>query len=447
MIKMHLTHRIWFSFIAIILIVGLLIGLIYPISLKSTLTEETYRIIEMEQERFSNGSSIIVEDDLNFIDRKEAERSVGHVIIMNGHGTIHGDMIPSEVLVEMEEKALEQLKRKERYELTYNDSTLFYVIHKMYTTDGEAYHISFMWDTYRDKMVSKLWKNLSYILLFAGLISLIPAFWLKRYLKKPLESLGNHFEHIANRNWQQPFYWEGDEAFEQLSDQFERMRQNLNSYDEAQKTFMQHASHELKTPIMVIKSYAKSVKDGILPKENIEKTMDVIIEESNRMEKRVKDMLYYTKLDSFKEMPLKKEVFPFGAIAYGIEERFRLHREDVSIEVKGERTIIYGDKELLTVLLENLVENALRYATDFIELEAEELEDNTVIHVKNNGEQIPDKDLEHIFNPFRKGSKGQYGLGLAIVKMICELHDGYPTVTNDEDGVRFSMVIAKKEEK
>ncbi|PYZ94104.1 two-component sensor histidine kinase [Salipaludibacillus keqinensis] len=447
MIRLNLTQRIWFSFISILLMVALLIGVIYPISLKGTLTEETYRIIEQEQNRHTNpyGEYLIPpHSELDFIERREAERSVGNVFLMNQFGTIEGDPVPSEVLREMGDRAQEQMTRRGRYELTYNEATLFYVVYKVYTTGGEAYHISYMWDTYRDQMVNRLWGRLSYIMLFASLMSLVPAFWLKHYLKQPLTSLGNHFEQIAERNWQEPFHWEGDEDFEKLSNQFESMRQNLIKFDSAQKTFIQHASHELKTPIMVVKSYAQSVKDGILPKDNMEQTMDVIIEESNRMEKRVKDMLYYTKLDSLKETPMDMVDFPFGSIAYHVEERFRLARDDVKISVKGDQTMFYGDKEQMSVLLENLVENALRYAIHTIDMEAEEIEgDYVCLHVKNDGENIPEDELDHLFIPFRKGNKGQFGLGLAIVKRICELHGGYPKVKNTETGVTFTMMIPK----
>lgn len=446
MIRLNLTQRIWFSFISILLLVALLIGVIYPISLKGALTEETYRIIEQEQMRWANpqGEHVVPpQSELDFIERREAERSVFHFFLMNQLATIEGDPVPNEVLQEMGERAQEQMTRRGRYELTYNGATLFYVVYKVYTTSGEAYHVSYMWDTYRDQMVDRLWGRLSYIMLFAGLMSLVPAFWLKHYLRQPLTSLGNHFEQIAERNWKEPFYWNGDEDFEKLSTQFEKMRQNLIRYDSAQKTFMQHASHELKTPIMIVKSYAQSVKDGVTPKENMNETMDVIIEESNRMEKRVKDMLYYTKLDSLRETPMEVTEFPFGSIAYRAEQRFRVTREDVKIVVKGDQTIIRGDKEQMNVLLENLVENSLRYAVDKIELTAEETKDKVLIHVSNNGENIPLDEVDHLFTPFRKGNKGQFGLGLAIVKSICELHHGYPEVKNEEDGVTFTIHLPK----
>lgn len=154
MIKLNLTQRIWFSFISIILMVGLLIGIIYPISLKSTLTDETYRIIEQEQERFANPSRdrlLPPQSEIDFIERREAERSVGHLFLMNQFGRLEGDPVPNDVLREMSDKAYNQMTRRGRYELTYNEATLFYVVFKVYTTGGEAYHISWMWDTYRDQ--------------------------------------------------------------------------------------------------------------------------------------------------------------------------------------------------------------------------------------------------------------------------------------------------------
>ncbi len=444
--KVNLTQRIWLSFILLILLVGLLLVVIYPISLKTTLTQETYRIIEKEQDRYSGPYEAPfdpTETEMDFIERRNVERSVGHLFIVNQYGKLQGDHVPSEIVNEMRDRASKQMTDRGRYELTYGGSTLFYVILKLDTMVGEAHQISFMWDSYRDQMVKQLWERLLYILISASLLSLIPAFWLKNYLRQPLTLLGNHIEQISNRNWQDPFEWSGDQDFEKLSFQFEHMRQNLINYDKAQKTFIQHASHELKTPIMVVKSYAKSVKDGVFPQENLEQAMDVIIEESNRMEKRVKDMLYFTKLDSIKEEIVHREDIVFGSIAYQLEERYRLQRNDLIFVVEGAQVKFIGDREQVQILLENLVENALRYAqsTILIKADVDKSKEAVVLTVKNDGEHIPSKELSHIFTPFRKGNKGQFGLGLAIVKRIAELHGGYPTVKNDDEGVSFKIYL------
>ncbi|WP_332631126.1 sensor histidine kinase [Halalkalibacter flavus] len=440
MIKVNLTQRIWLAFISIIVIVVLSIIIIYPISIKGTMTEETYRIIEHEQIRSAYPLLDLINprNEHEFTDRDPGR--VGHFLIYDTLGrATEGAPPPKEVLQEMAQNAYKQEANRGRYEIQYGGATVFYVITKAQIDERPAFHISYMWDTYRDQMVNRLWERLLYILLLTSCLSLIPAIWLKHYLRQPLIILGNHLELIANRDWQEPLKWKGDEDFQRLSDQFERMRQNLNLYDRAQKTFIQHASHELKTPIMVIKSYAHSVKDGILPKNNMEQTMDVIIEEANRMERRVIDMLYYTKLDSLKEESPKHEEIIFGQIAFQIEERFRVQREDVKILVEGAETRFSGDVEQLEVLLENLVENALRYAKDTIWMKASLKEEQVLITVENNGDSIPTQDLPQLFNPFYKGNKGKFGLGLAIVKRITELHGGSPKVENTESGVRFSI--------
>ncbi|MCM3712628.1 sensor histidine kinase [Halalkalibacter oceani] len=448
MIKVNLTQRIWLAFISLIVLVGLSIIIIYPISIKGTLTEETYRIIENEQLRYAYPLLDLISprrDEPGFVERREAG-SVGHFFIYDTLGrSPEGQPPPTEVLQEMAQNAYNQEASRGRYEIQYGGATVFYVIAKAQISGNPAYHITYMWDTYRDEMVNRLWERLVYILLITSGLSLLPAIWLKHYLRQPLIVLGNHLDQIANRDWKEPLKWKGDEDFQRLSDQFEKMRQNLNLYDHAQKTFIQHASHELKTPIMVIKSYAHSVKDGIMPKENMEKTMDVIVEEANRMERRVIDMLYYTKLDSLKEETPKHEDLVFGDLAFQIEERFRVQREDVKILVEGADTRFKGDREQLEVLLENLVENALRYAQDTIWIKAEADEQRTKIIVENNGEHIPASDLPQLFNPFYKGNKGKFGLGLAIVKRISELHNGYPKVENSDVGVRFVVTIPKQE--
>ncbi|ARK29161.1 sensor histidine kinase [Halalkalibacter krulwichiae] len=447
MINVNLTQRIWLAFISIIVLVGLSIIIIYPISIKGTLTEETYRIIETEQIRIAYPLWDLINprSESEFTDREAG--SVGHFFIYESPRIPpEGNPPPKEVLQEMAQNAYKQEGSRGRYEIQYGGATVFYVIAKAQIDEYPAFHISYMWDTYRDEMVNRLWERLLYILLLTSALSLLPAMWLKHYLRQPLIVLGNHLEQIANREWKEPLKWQGDEDFQRLSDQFERMRQNLNLYDRAQKTFIQHASHELKTPIMVIKSYAHSVKDGILPKENMEQTMDVIIEEANRMERRVIDMLYYTKLDSLKEETPKHEEIMFGQIAFKIEERFRVQREDVKILVDGANTHISCDPEQFEVLLENLVENALRYARDRIWMSASATDDGAVITVENNGDEIQDKDLPQLFNPFYKGNKGKFGLGLAIVKRIAELHGGSPKVENTDVGVKFTINFPNKKQ-
>ncbi|MFC0189839.1 ATP-binding protein [Fictibacillus aquaticus] len=445
MISLTLTQRIWLSFALLLMTVGVLTAVLYPLSIKDTMTDETYRIIEAEQERLSDPQAAErnLDKSIDFIERRNASRSVGHIMLINQYYERKGDLVPENVLAEMGKKAYKQKKDRGHYELTYRGAVLFYVISKSDRGDsGEnVYYISYMWDTYRDHMVNRLWQRLVIILLLTGLLAVIPAIWLARYLRSPLKILGRRFEQIAQRNWQEQFYWKSEDEFKVLSLQFEKMRQNLLRHDAAQKTFIQHASHELKTPLMTIKSYAQSVKDGILPKTNVEGMMDVILGETKRMEKRVQNMLYYTKLDAVKFDALEKEDLRFGDLCEEIIERFQYLREDISFHAEGEDVHFMGDREQWTILLENLVQNAIRYARASILIKAEISSGVLTAQVFNDGEKLTSVQTEELFQPFRKGSKGQFGLGLAIVKRIAELHGGTADALNTEHGVVFRITV------
>ncbi|HEX7064778.1 MAG TPA: HAMP domain-containing sensor histidine kinase [Bacillales bacterium] len=447
-LNLSLTQRIWLSFILLFLFVGFVIAVVYPISIQDALKEQTYKMIKREQLHWvlPNVDQFKPDSRVGFIESRDAARSVNHLIVTNQITLLKGYSVPRSVLQQMGRDALKQQDEIGLYELDYEGATLFYVVRKVTVNGNHAYLISYMWDTYINEMAETLWSRLLWILLIAGLLGLGFAFWLARYLRKPLIILGNRFEEIAKRNWQTSFKWKQGDEFGHLSEQFEDMRQNLLRYDRSQKTFIQHASHELKTPIMVISSYAQSVKDGILPKDNLEETMDVILGESERMEQRVKELIYYTKLDTLKDETPKKQKVSFGPVAKDLVERLHMQREDVAFRIGGKETVFLVDREQWQVLIENLLENALRYAESEIYIGAWENREAAVLEVYNDGETIPEEERVHLFDPFFKGEKGKFGLGLAIVKRITELHNGEIAIESEKDGTRFIVTVPKRRE-
>ncbi|HSU80651.1 MAG TPA: HAMP domain-containing sensor histidine kinase, partial [Candidatus Angelobacter sp.] len=170
-------------------------------------------------------------------------------------------------------------------------------------------------------------------------------------------------------------------------------------------------------------------------------TMDIISGEAKRMENRVKKLLYYTRIDSLREETPKLETFTFGELAYSFKERLAAMKPEVKIEVIGESVELKADYEQLGTVLENLLENALRYAETFIELKAEETNGQRLVSVINDGPSIPNDQVGALFEPYQKGAKGQFGLGLAIVKRIVDRHKGTVNISNLENGVVFRISL------
>ncbi|WEG12038.1 HAMP domain-containing sensor histidine kinase [Pullulanibacillus sp. KACC 23026] len=443
MLRLNLTSRIWFSFILLILVIAVSVAVIYPISIQQALKEDSFDLIQQEQLNFI---PTIDHDDntqsgLGFIEQQQAAHSVGNLIVQNGIGQLSGAAVPASVLKEMMSHANSSKKLEVgQFELNYKGATLFYVTRHIDTNDGQATVISYMWDTYRNQMAKKLWIRLLYVFLLAVIISLGFSVWLTHYLKAPLKALGKNFEAISKFNWKEPFIWNSGDEFQALADQFENMRKNLVHYDEAQKEFLQQASHELKTPIMVIQSYAQAVKDGLLP-NGLDTTMDIIFGEAKQMEHRVKKLLYYTRIDSLKDETPTLELITFGELAQSFKERLSAMKPEVKFHISGESVMLHVDPEQFGIVLENLLENALRYAESKIELKAEEGQGCHIISIHNDGSSISEDIMDSLFEPFKKGVKGQFGLGLAIVKRLIERHNGTIDLFNDKDGVTFKITI------
>ncbi len=442
MFRLTLTKRIWLSFIFLILVIALIVAIIYPMSIQQALKEDSFELIEQEQlsllPNLNNES--VPKSGLGFIEQQQASRSVGNLIVVNGVGQLDGDTVPTEVLKQMMANVAQHGSKVGRFELNYNGATLFYVTRKLQNSTGQGYLISFMWDTYRNEMAKKLWIRLLFVFLLAVLVSLAFSAWLTHYLKAPLKALGKNFEAISKLDWKEPFRWNSGDEFQSLADQFEEMRLNLVHYDEAQKEFLQQASHELKTPIMVIQSYSQAVKDGMMP-NSLDITMDIISGEAKQMENRVKKLLYYTRIDSLKDESPLLDIVSFGELARFLKERFSIMKPNVHFDIEGEGVFLKVDPEQFGTILENLLENALRYAESEILLSAREQKGNRVITISNDGPPIPAELKNSLFEPFKKGVNGQFGLGLAIVKRLVERHNGTIALFNQENGVIFEIVI------
>jgi Signal transduction histidine kinase len=442
-LKMTLTKRIWMSFALLIVLIGVIMSVVYPFMIKSALREDSYDTIEYVQSTLYQGQgSYGFGNSTAVLNKQVAAKSVGNLFVDGKFRQMEGNLIKQPSIYQPMLREMEKQKAVSgRYELQYQGATLYYVISKINTNLGNGYFVSYMWDTYPKELMHKLWTRMIYIFIMVGVLGLFIAFWLARYLKKPLDILGRRFEEIAGMNWEKPFEWKGDEEFERLSSQFEKMRVNLIKYDHSQKVFLQQASHELKTPIMVVHSYAQSMKDHIYPKGNLDDSIDVVIHEAEQMEERVKKLLYFTRYDSLNEQKPKHELIRFGDLAVFIRERLIAQRKDISIHIDGDETILWGDREQLQTVLENLLENGLRYAKNKLWMTAEKQGNTTVMTVGNDGDQIPEGEKTAIFLPFEKGVKGQFGLGLAIARRIVEAHSGSIHVTNLQAGVAFQVTL------
>ena len=217
--------------------------------------------------------------------------------------------------------------------------------------------------------------------------------------------------------------------------------------EEVRKEFVAAVSHELKTPITIIKGYVEGIKDDIFSEEEKNESLDIILEETNKMGKLVKDMLDLSALESH-ATELKYEIFNLSEM---IEKNIKslnneINDKDITIDRNYISDVyIKADKFRMEQVITNFLTNAIRHTEPlgFIWV-AMNFEDNRLkVSVENSANPISDEEMHNIWNKFYKADKsrnrtfGGSGLGLSIVKNVLELHGMEYGTRNTDRGVEF----------
>ena len=193
------------------------------------------------------------------------------------------------------------------------------------------------------------------------------------------------------------------------------------------REFTDNVSHELKTPLTSISGYAEMIENGMAKDADVRVFAERIRRESNRMLALVSDIITLSELDE-RAIKHMEDTVDLYALAEQCAETLKSAAmvRGVSVQISGKPTEVVGNRTLLTELIYNLMDNAIRYnrANGTVSVRAV---DNVLV-VRDTGIGIPKGHLSHIFERFYRVDKsrsketGGTGLGLAIVKHVCEQH-------------------------
>ena len=222
--------------------------------------------------------------------------------------------------------------------------------------------------------------------------------------------------------------------------------------EKVRKEFVANVSHELKTPLGIVKGFAEGIKDGI-KEEKREYYIEVILDEIRKMDSLVMEMLRLSKFDA-EAITFNKKDFDLRDMIISVVRIFNKSLDDknLKIDIMGELNVVNGDKDKLEQVLINLIGNAIKYCNDksTIIIKGELYKDKNIISVENDCKPFTDEEKEKIWDRFYKTDKshnrdqGGIGLGLSITKAILEGHGCEYGVENTETGVRFYFSVPAK---
>lgn len=238
---------------------------------------------------------------------------------------------------------------------------------------------------------------------------------------------------------------------EQLVSDIEKERK----LEKMRQDFVSSASHELKTPIAIIRGYAEGLKINVSEEDTaMQEYCDIIMNEADKMNSLVLSLLEAS-LYSSGMKTLNKEDFELNEFikeymkaAKPIFEEKEINAKFIEPETK---LMVFADKSQIERVLSNYISNACSHTKNEKEIivSVEDSGEKYKVSVYNSGSFIDDKDKDNIFNSFYRADKahsrkeGRFGLGLSIVKSIMDMHKCECGFTNKENGVEFWFQVEK----
>lgn len=314
----------------------------------------------------------------------------------------------------------------------YDGKTYYYRIAKFSISAlNSDYVISIISDDYSAELLSSLTNRVVYIqYVFLAITAFILIIWVFSLIR-PLNKIKNYVDAIKNRE-DIEFDMPREDEIGIVGNAIVDMNHEIKKQEKAKEEMIHNISHDLKTPIALIKNYSQAVKDDIYPYGDKDSTIDVILENADRLEHKVKSLLYLNRLDYVESEEISFEEFDMKElIEHTIIQMQSMNHFDIECDLEDVKFV--GNPDHWRVVIENIVDNATRYAKSLIKITLRK--DEMIIY--NDGEPIEEDKIEDLFDPYVKGVKGQFGLGLSIVAKTCDMYGYKVTARNEETGVSF----------
>lgn len=306
-----------------------------------------------------------------------------------------------------------------------------------------------------DTTVMILSRQLIIVSFIVLLLSLLIGYFISKRLSKPIEKMNENAKKLASGNYEFEFdnnsnIYEIDE----LANTLNYAKKELEQTDELRRDLLANVSHDLKTPLTMIKGYAEMVRD--LTYNNEEKrnnNLNVIIEETDRLNHLVEDILTLSKIQANKD-ELNIEKFDLCELINTIVNRYSIYKDtqgyifELNIPSK---LIISADKKKIEQVIYNLINNAINYTGKDNKIIINIYDTDRIrVEIKDTGRGIKEEDISNIWNKYYHSNKKHKrnvigtGLGLSIVKTILESHNfRYGVISKKNRGTIFYFEIQK----
>ncbi len=289
------------------------------------------------------------------------------------------------------------------------------------------------------------------VLIFSCLI----AYFLMKRITKPITEITKKAREMGKGNYDVVFNGNGTLEIDELSETLNNACRDISKIDKLRRDLLANVSHDLKTPLTMIKAYAEMVRDiSYKDKEKREKDLNIIIDETDRLTLLVNDLLELSKLENG-GTSLKIEEYDLKTEIEAIISKYDIIKETEKYEfilIVPDKVIVKADKNKINQVIYNLVNNAINYTgkNKKVTIKVTENKKTYLVEIIDTGKGINENDLPYIWDKYYKNDKNHQrnvtgsGIGLSIVRNILEAHGfKYGVKTKKNKGTIFYFEINK----
>src|SRR5699024_6986326 len=250
--------------------------------------------------------------------------------------------------------------------------------------------------------------RIALVFIIGSIVAILLSYFVTGKLVTPLERLKAEVKKIERREFKDLKEIKASGEIKEVALSVHEMGLELQRYIDSQQTFFQNASHELKTPLMTIQGYAEGIRDGIFTGQDMEKGLNVVTSEVNRLKTLINEMTLLAKLDSEKSM-IEQDQINLDELIKKVLARIYPYaiEQDVTVEyLEHDSVIILGDEDKLLRAFLNIITNGIRYAKSHIGITVEEMKDKISIKIVDDGSGIDEEIRPYLFHRFVKGKAG-----------------------------------------
>lgn len=287
------------------------------------------------------------------------------------------------------------------------------------------------------------------LLIISVLVGTVVSFMISRFPLKPLRRVIDATNRLASGDFSVRLHLPGPSSFHEVETSFNRMAEELGSIEMLRSDFVDHFSHEFKTPIVSIKGFAEELKHDDLTPEQRNEYLDIIIHESSRLSQLATNVLNLSRVEK-QTILANRERFDLTEqvrrCVLLFENKWEQRRLNLNVEL--DEVTIEGDEELLSQVWLNLIDNAVKFTPEggCVDIRLQKGETSVVFLIRDDGYGISEEAQRHIFDKFYQGDASHTvsgnGLGLSIARRIVALHNGDIRCKSEESaGTEFIVEL------